>query len=532
MKCRFIPAARALGCALGRAVRDESGSGAVTAVFLLIAGIALAAFAVDATRVSSDGARLKQATDAAAQAVAMEAAKDSETDVAAMAERYVAVNLGLDREQLSRDLTVSVEPVTWKEYEGYRVKASFRALPSLLGGRGRTVEMSSAAVAIYNPLEVAFVVPSTMNESARDIEAIRDIGTDFYDELIDGRADRWMALVPYSDGVNVWDDKKGVARIRSWALPDRIEPTWFRYIKQDGGVSNMVSPRMPDVRKKILHVRRGMLAGEVFDWTKPPAQSFEISAQTCAGGNCIMSNFPGGWPYIEWRGPVIPSLGDGLSGPTDQRYIAADNTVPLTALLPLTDSREDFVARLDKMIPDHAEINHAMNMNIAMGWGAMALSPGFRGIDGWGDLDHPRDFSEDGKSTVKAIVMLANLNGNLLDIDMDSNNFYLDIAALGGKTEVNDDDFVRQRIEDLCDSFRKHQDFYFYMLLIPPSNYEAGKQRYDELSPTLLACGRNSGDVSELKTPSFADGKEAVIDRLNQIAADLENKSSYARLIE
>ena len=501
-------------------------------MFLLIAAIALAAFAVDATRLSSDGARLKQATDAAAQAVAMEAAKDAETDVAAMAERYVSVNLGMDREQLSRELAVSVEPITWREYEGYRVHASFRAEPTLLGGRGKTVEASSAAVAIYNPLEVAFVVPSTMNESESDMEAIRDIGEAFYDELIDGRADRWMALVPYSDGVNVWDDDKGVSRIRSWAMPDRIEPQWFRYIKQGAGVANMVSPRMPDVRKKILHVRRGMLPGEVFNWTEPPAGSFEISAQTCTGGNCIMSNYPGGWPYINWTGPVIPSLGNGLSGPTDQRYIAADNTVPLTAVLPLTDEREDFVNRLEKLPRDHEEMSHAINMNIAMGWGAMALSPGFRGIDGWGDIDHPRDFSEDGKSTVKAIVMLANLNGTLIDIDMDANNHYLDLDTLGGREDTGDDDFIRQRIEDLCTSFKSHEDFYFYMLLIPPSTQDAGQQRYDELMPTLLACGRNSGDVSEVKTPSFADGKESVIERLNRIASDLESRSSFARLVE
>ena len=191
---------------LARVLREESGSAAVNVVFFLIGGIALTAFVVDATRVSADGARLKQATDAAAQAVAMEAAKDSETDVLGMAQRYVAVNLGLDKEQLSRDLSVAVEPVTWNDYEGYRVSASFRALPSLLGGPGKTVEVASAAVAIYNPLEIAFVAPSTINETQRDMQAIRDIGEAFYDEVIDGRADRWMALVPYSDGVNVWDD--------------------------------------------------------------------------------------------------------------------------------------------------------------------------------------------------------------------------------------------------------------------------------------------------------------------------------------
>lgn len=54
---------------LARVLREESGSAAVNVVFFLIGGIALTAFVVDATRVSADGARLKQATDAAAQAV-------------------------------------------------------------------------------------------------------------------------------------------------------------------------------------------------------------------------------------------------------------------------------------------------------------------------------------------------------------------------------------------------------------------------------------------------------------------------------
>ena len=50
---------------LARVLREESGSAAVNVVFFLIGGIALTAFVVDATRVSADGARLKQATDAA-----------------------------------------------------------------------------------------------------------------------------------------------------------------------------------------------------------------------------------------------------------------------------------------------------------------------------------------------------------------------------------------------------------------------------------------------------------------------------------
>ena len=512
---------------------SEKGSAAVPAILALAGAVLVVGYVVDVTRASSDAARMKQATDAAAQAVSLAYAKDNDTDVLGMAERYVRANLGTDEAQTARQLMVSTEPVTWGDYEGFRVTASFQVKPSLLGGKAQSVKVASAAVAVYSPIEVSFVVPSTMNESQRDMQAIRDIGEEFWDVLIDGRSDRWMALVPYSDGVNVWDDQKKTQRIRSWAMPDRLSPLWLRYVTSGAGVTSLASPRMPDVRKKILHVRRGMLPGEIFYWdTQAPQNSFEVSAQTCAGGNCVMANYPGGWPYVTWQGPVLPPLGDGLTGPVDNRYIAADNTVPLTAVLPLTDDRDAFTDRLSDLVPDHDEMSHAINMNLAMGWGAMALSPAFRGMNGWGDLDHPFDFSEDGRSTVKAVVMLANLNGTLVDIDMDSNNHYLDMPALGGMADTKDSDFARQRIEDLCTSFKSHRDMNFYLLMIPPSTQDSGQQRFDELWPTLLACRRSAGDVQQVKTVSFADGKHQFINQLKRIASDLETKSSYARLIE
>lgn len=170
--------------------RNEEGAGTVAIVFFMIAGAALLAFAVDATRVTSDASRLKQATDAAAAAVTLEHAKNADADVNEMAERYVASNLGLDIAQLNRELTVTVEPVTWKDYSGYRVCAAFRAKPVLIGAKSRSVEVSSAAVAVYHPMEVSFVVPSTMNEEKADMEAITEIGEDFFDRMIEGRNDR------------------------------------------------------------------------------------------------------------------------------------------------------------------------------------------------------------------------------------------------------------------------------------------------------------------------------------------------------
>lgn len=518
---------------VSRVLRREEGSAAVPAILALAGSVLVIGYVVDVTRASSDAARMKQATDAAAQAVSLAYAKDHDTDVLGMADRYVKANLGMDDEQTGRELIVSTEPVAWGGYDGFRVTASFQVKPSLLKSRPQSVKVASAAVAVYAPLEVSFVVPSTLNESDRDMRAIRDIGTEFFDNLIDGHSDRWMALVPYSDGVNVWDEKKQTERIRRWAEPDRLSPAWLRYITAGTGITSLANRRMPDVRKKILHVRRGMSSGENFFWdSKAPASSFEVSAQTCGGGNCVMSNYTGGWPYISWTGPVIPSLGNGLSGPVDTRYIAADNTVPLTPLLPLTDDRDEFTSRLDDLVPDHAEMSHAINMSIAMGWGAMALSPKFRGLDGWGDLDHPFDFSEDGQDVVKAVVMLANLNGDLIDIDMDANNYHLDASAYGTTDDFDKKSFVDKRIESLCESFKSHKDMYFYLLLIPPSTYDSGEQRYGELWPTLQACRRSSDDVKLVKTVSFAEGKGQFISQLKRIGSELEMKSSYARLIE
>lgn len=92
-------------------------------------------------------------------------------------------------------------------------------------------------------------------------------------------------------------------------MPDRIEPQWFRYIKQGAGVSNMASPDMPDVRKKILHVRRGMRGGELFDWTEPPAGSLKSVLKPVTAATALCRTIPRVALY-HLAGPVILRAAD------------------------------------------------------------------------------------------------------------------------------------------------------------------------------------------------------------------------------
>lgn len=508
---------------------DESGSVAVMAVFLLIGAVAAAAFLVDSTRLTADGTRLKQATDAAAQAATTAWSKDRGVDVNEIAERYVFANIGMDKEQLERELRVSVEPYRWKDFDGFQVTVSFRAKPSLLGGSSETVEVSSAAVAIYNPLEVALALPTTMNESAADMRALQNLGEDFFDQVVTDHADRWMALVPFSDTVNVWDETNGEARIRSWAAEGRLAPKWLGLFFKETGITDMSSPRMPNNRKKILHVSRGMNPGEIFKWTEPPQQSFEI--RTSGDGNDIAANYPAGWPIVSWTGYLLPPDGTGTSGPMDQRHMAADWTVPLTPLLPLTDERQKFRNQLSRMVKDHAEITHAISMNLALGWSAMALSPGFRGNTGWGDLEHPLDFTNEDTTNVKAVVMLVNLEGPLADIDSDSNNDNQDTSLGNHASHDAGRPFLAQRVNDLCRSMKKH-DVYFYMVVIEGRESYYGKEAWKDLGPSFEVCTRSGSDISLLRGSGFASAEGDAREKLNQIAQSLESISSYVRLVK
>ncbi|MBB5142131.1 hypothetical protein [Desulfovibrio intestinalis] len=521
--------------------RSQAGAGAVTAVGFLGACIAVVAFAVDSTRMTSDSAQLKHATDAAAMAVAQAYAKDPTTNVNEMAERYIKANLGMDSSQLGKDMEISVTPMTWEEYDGFRVTAVFKAKPVAMGGQTTPVEVSSAAVAVYNPLEIALVLPNTSAEDAGELAVLRRLSKEFASKLIEDRPDRWMALVPYSQTVNVYD-RKNTNRIREWAESAALKPVELTslFMRNSYGISNLASRRMPDLQKELLAVYRGLNIGDNYFWTKPPAASFKVHYR-----HDLPINAPQ-MPYIQWTGPN-PDFGEA-TGTSDTRYIVADKGCPAAPLLPLTNDMNAIITRLGEM-KSQFNVNYA----IAMGWGAMALSPAFRGSGGWGDLEHPLDFSSKTNTNIKAIVMLANTMGNWFDSD--AYNFYVgqssasESSSQSGSTDPDDTSTgdptdegnteakvygpVAKRFKSLCQSFRQ-KDILFYFIGVRPGDPEDygraifGKHGY----PGLLYCESSSGDVGFVNADSFASGEGYIRERLEKIAASLENKSSFARLVE
>ena len=90
----------------------QRGSVAPFMVLALGGALLATAYSIETSRMSNGAAQLKRATDAAALAVTMAYASDQNTDVQALAERYVQANLGLDNEYLSHELNVAVEPVS------------------------------------------------------------------------------------------------------------------------------------------------------------------------------------------------------------------------------------------------------------------------------------------------------------------------------------------------------------------------------------------------------------------------------------
>lgn len=528
---------RKLFAAMVRHARDERGAGAIL-VLLLLAGImAAAGFFVSASRMSQDSARLKQATDAAAQAAVMAWATDKDADTLAIAQKYVLSNLGTDTVQLNRDLRVAIEPAQWNGYDGFKVSASFRAKADILKTKDETVEVSSTAVIIKRPLEVALALPNTLNESDADIRSLRTLSEDFWDELIEGREDRTMALVPYSGDVNVWDDKKGVQRARSWAEPSRLSPPWFGPIKSGTGIPNLASPRMPNYQVKRMSLARGLSDGESFKWTDAPQGSFEITINTAIQ---VVTNWPD-MPFIQWQGPVLPPLGDGVSGPQDTRYNVGDKSLPEAALLPLTDSKEEFKARLLKMKPAWE-----MNVNMGMGWAAMALAPAFRGLDGWGSTEHPLDFADEGGNGVKAIVFISNLSGDLDAVDADIANYHLDWTYYGKPDlgEASNDPNAKPsdkgmkgiagRVRKLCNELKDHQVLFYFLAVGPNPDNDAvgGKRFFEYIYPSLTACRKNSSDFRFVDGKTIVDGEAGMKEQLSAIAAELESQSNIVRLVQ
>ncbi len=524
-------------CRRGERVRRR-GAAAIMAILMLVGGLAVAFFALDSMRMGSDAARLKHATDAAAIAVSQAYAKDSDTDVQEMAERYVLANLGLDEEQLGQELELAVTPITEDGYDGFRISATFRADPGMMGGQGQKVTVSSAAVAIYNPLEVAVVIPNSGIEGPAEMAALRRLTNGFAEQLVGDLPDRWISLVPYSQTVNVYDDE-APNRIRRWAEPGALEPVELTSLfrSNEYGISNLASRNMPDLRTKRLDVYRGLHEGENYFWTEPPGGAFKVRYRAD-----LPANAPS-LPYIQWTGPN-PMFGEA-TGTNDVRYIVADKGCPEAALLPLTNDLDAIDTRLGKM---RAQFN--VNYAIALGWGGMALSPAFRGPDGWGDFDHPLDFSDEGSTNVKAVVMFANTVGSWFDTD--AYNDYVGEGMGNDQPPVSDDDpeegddgpddpgeevndyrEVGIRFKNLCQSFKDHGIKLYFIGVRPNNPKDITRTKFEQYAvPNLKICADKPDDIMFVGSETFAQGEGAIRSQLEKVASSLESESSYARLVE
>lgn len=515
--------------ALKRLCREQHG-GVAPFMVLAIGGALLAtAYAIDLSRMTNNASQVKRATDAAAIAIGNQQLMDSRTTAAELkkiAWGYVQNNLGTDSdlfEQLEYDsLKVSSagggdDPVT------LRVEVSLHAQALLIGGARRRQQVHSTVEVVSRPTEVALILPTTLNETAPNLAALRRLGKSFAGNLLGEDSDQgsdnkvWLSLIPYSQSVNVYDPKDP-QRINRWAAPGALNPVELRSLFRTG-YSSLADRRIPDRRANLLCVYRGLGLGQNYYWDQPPAGQFKIHYR-----HDLPVNGSPGAPAISWRGPN-PDFGEA-NGVIDTRFMVADKGCPNAALLPLTQDRDEIDKRLD-LITTRFNTNYA----IAMGWAGSALSPNMRGINGWGDNELPLDFNEDGNAdNVKIIVMLANTTGDWFDTD--SYNAEVGQAIDGESNTTSSTDVAGRRFVRLCDSFRQRNLKFYFIGVRPGDPQDFGRQLFDRVAgPGLRVCTNGDKNMVFADAENFVEGEDQ-IDTLLQNIADKIKHERYARLIE
>jgi len=505
-----------------RTSRRQRGAALPMLILLIGAGLATAAFVIDSARMNSNAAQLKRATDAAAIAVAQAAARSPDAEIQNIAERYIAANMGMDQAQLSNQLKITLEPVVSGDAKGYRVAASFVAMPALLTAGDATVQVASAAVARYSPVEVALMQPLDVSLSSAEVTAMKKLDKDFLDYLFDykGNAgsyeqdkDIWASLVPYSQTVNVYD-AQDPDRIHRWARSKALNPVELSSLFRSGKATSLADNRIPDRVAKLLCVYRGLGIGQNFFWDQGPISSFGIYYRADLPEN----GSPGATP-ISWLGPN-PMFGMA-NGVEDIRWMVADRGCPAAALLPLSADRDKLFERIDAM-----KVSFNVNYAIAMSWAAASLSPNMRGNAGWGDGKLPLDFNEDGRQpNQKVIIMQAKIAGDWMDSD--AYNHELGVAANDSKA------FSRQRFLDLCNSFVERKLRFYFIGVQAGNPKDAANTNFGEQAiPGMTICAADNGKLSFFDGSDVRQVSANIAARLQEIADDIKRDASFVRLIE
>jgi Flp pilus assembly protein TadG len=505
----------------------QRGAAAVLLLLLLTALVGLAAYNSDATRMTADASQLKRATDAAALAAAASYAQDDSSDLQQIAERYVNANLGMDAEQTSRELRITVEPFTSNGDPAVRVRASFSAQALLKAAGPREVSVASTAVARSKSLEVALALPNTLNENSAELAVLRSLGKDFAERLIGERSNTFLALVPYSQSVNVYDAQQ-TDRIRNWASSGALNPVELTSLFRSG-YGSLADRRIPDRRANLLCMYRGLNRGENYFWDQAPSGQFKIYYRHDLPSNDLVYGIE---PYeISWTGPN-PDFGQA-TGVNDTRYMIADRGCPHAPLLPLSNDLDAIDARLDQM-SSRFNTNYA----IALGWSAMALAPAFRGGDGWGlDDELPHDF-DNSQDHIKAIVFVVKSTGQRW-FDSDNYNSYVGQKIDGDNDSGStNDSLITERFRNLCTSLRA-RDIKFYLIVTGSDEAEDENGNITSAShfrqvagPGLNVCAEKNTDQTYLSGTEFVDSEGEIEDRLQEIADDLHVLSNDLRLIE
>ncbi len=500
----------------------QRGAALPMMLVLIGAGLAVAAYAIDSARLKSNAAQLKRGTDAAALAVAQEAARDPGARLQLIAEQYVSANLGMDQTLARQRVAVSVEAMSRGDERGYRVRASYRESGALMD-LSAPVAVKSAAIARHAPLEVALMLPVDLAVTAAEMPALRTLSRDFMDRLFDHASgdgsygagkNVWVSLVPYSQSVSVYD-AADPTRVQRWARPRALNPVELTTLFNTGKINSLADQRTPDRRARLLCMYRGLGAGENYHWDQQPVGQFGVYYRHDLPEN----GSPGATP-ISWVGPN-PMLGQAF-GVNDTRSMVADKGCPNAPLLALTDQRQRLVERLDQLAP-RFNVNYA----IALGWAGMALSPAMRGAGGWGDSRLPLDFDGDGQQpNIKAIVMLAKISG--LWMDTDSYNHELNAGP-----KDNGRAFSRQRFLDLCRSYRQRK-IRFHLIGVRAGSDEdnSATDFSNQALPGLTLCSSDRGSLRFVDATDIRAVRGAIAEQLERVADTLKREANHVQLVE
>lgn len=519
--------------------RQERGAGTAFYVLGTMALLVSAAFIVDSTTATGDATQIKRAADAAALAVGRQVVisgnENKEFDHEQMTELafdYVKTNLGLNS-QLESGMTLDKVNVSEgrsaNDYPTYTVTVSFTTAPSLLRLNDTGQEVYSTVEVLNRSLEVALILPNTASEDDSNLAALRRIGNTFAENLLNDRENAWLAVVPHSQSVSVYDADH-TNRIRQWASSGALNPVELTTLFQSG-YGSLADRRMPDRRYNRLCMYRGLNQGENYFWDEAPTGQFRVYYRADLPANSSINY------SISWIGPN-PDFGQA-DGVNDTRYLIVDHGCPVAPLLPLSNDLDEIAERLDEM-----STGFNVNYAIALGWAAMALAPSFRGSSGWDlDDDLPKDFDEGSGERTKAIVMLVN-SSDMLWFDSDSYNGYVGETIDGcGSVTTNgcsDEQLIIKRFANLCTSFRERNMRFF---LVVTGNDEAENEDNGGTIASatafrrtagegLTGCAVSSSDLTYYTGADFVESENKIDNRLSEIADELRQKSGLVRLIE